>query len=81
MEELKNELIKKIKINFMAIFTSMLYTLLKSKFVSSPPRVSTVQWSREHQEYAFWKTADVFQCLYSDCYFHIRRSSRREEFS
>ena len=51
MEELKNESIKKIKINFMVIFTSMVYTLFKSsKLVSSSLRFSAVQWSHGHQE-------------------------------
>ena len=36
MKELKNELLKNIKINFMVIFTSIVCTLFKSKFVSSP---------------------------------------------
>ena len=60
MKELKNELLKNIKINFMVIFTSIVCTLFKSKFVSSPLRFSAVQWSREHQESAVQKTADVF---------------------
>ena len=34
----------KIKINFMVIFTSMFYTLFKSKCVSSTLTFSTVQW-------------------------------------
>ena len=34
MKELKNELLKQIKINFMIIFTSIIYTLFKRKFVS-----------------------------------------------
>ena len=42
MMELKNELLKQIKINFMIIFTSRIYTLFKSKFVSSPLRFSTL---------------------------------------
>ena len=49
MMELQNELLKQIKINFMIIFTSMIYTLFKSKFVSSPLRFSAVQQSRGHQ--------------------------------
>ena len=36
MKELKNELLKQIKIYFMIVFTSMIYTLFKSKVVSSP---------------------------------------------
>ena len=42
----------KTKINFMVIFTSMVYTLFKSKFVSSHLRFSAVQWSWGHQETA-----------------------------
>ena len=38
MKELKNELLKKDKINFMVIFTRMIYTLFKSKFMSNPFR-------------------------------------------
>ena len=39
MKKLKNELLKQIKINFMIIITSIVYTLFKSQFVSSPPKV------------------------------------------
>ena len=60
MEELKNELLKQIKINFMVIFTSIVCTLFKSKFVPSLLRFSAVQWSRGHQESAVQKTADAF---------------------
>ena len=50
-KELKNESLKQIKINFMIVFISLTYTLLKIKFVSSILlRISTVQWSRRHQE-------------------------------
>ena len=42
MKELKNELLKQIKINFIIIFTSIVCTLFKSNFVSSPLRFSTV---------------------------------------
>ena len=52
MKKLKNELLKQIKINFMIIITSIVYTLFKSQFVSSPLRFSAVQWSRGHQESA-----------------------------
>ena len=51
-KELKNELLKQIKINLMIIMTSMFYKLSKSKFVSSPLRFSAVQWSRGHKESA-----------------------------
>ena len=40
MTELKNELLKHIKITFMSINTSMVHTLFKSKFVSSLLRFS-----------------------------------------
>ena len=60
MKELKNELLKNIKINIMVIFTSIACTLFKSKVVSSPQRFSAVQWSRGHQESAVQKTTDVF---------------------
>ena len=52
MKELKNKLFKKIKINFMFFFISMVYTLLKRKFGSSPLRFSAVQWSDGYQESA-----------------------------
>ena len=52
MKKLKKELSKKIKINFILIFTSTIYTLFKSKFVSSPLKFSAVQWSLRHQESA-----------------------------
>ena len=42
LKELGNELIKNIKINFVVIFTSMVYTLFKSKFMSSPLRFFAV---------------------------------------
>ena len=42
-KEFKNELLKQIKINFMILFTSMIYMLFKSKFVPSPLRFSAVQ--------------------------------------
>ena len=49
MKKVEYELLKQIKINFMIIITSMVYTLFKSQFVSSPLRFSPVQWSRGHQ--------------------------------
>ena len=49
MKELNNELLKQIKINFLIIFTSMIYTLFKSRFVSSPLRFYAVKWSRGDQ--------------------------------
>ena len=54
------ELLKQIKINFMAIFSSIVYMLLKRKSVSSPRRFSALQWSRGHEESAVQETADVF---------------------
>ena len=36
MKKLKNEFLKKINTNFMAVLTSMVYALFKIKFVSSP---------------------------------------------
>ena len=47
MEELKNEWRRQTNINFITIFTSMMYTLFKSKFVSNPLSFSAV-----HQESA-----------------------------
>ena len=60
MKELKNKLIKQIKIDFMSIITSMVYSLFKSKFVPSPLRFSNVQWSSQQQESTVYKTIDVF---------------------
>ena len=71
MKKLKKELLKKIKINFMVIFTSMVYTLSKCKFVSSPLRISAVQWSLGHQESAVWKQLMYFNVYIAGCYFHI----------
>ena len=60
-KELKNELLKQIKIHKMNDHvTSMVYTLFKSKFMSSPLRFSAVQWSCGHQESAVYKTTDTF---------------------
>ena len=42
LKELGNELVKNIKINFVVIFMSMVYTLFKSKFMSSPLRFFAV---------------------------------------
>ena len=68
--------LKKIKINFMIIFTSIVCTLFKSKFISHPEKFSAVQWSCGHQKSAVQKTADHMQLMYfnvyiTDCYFHI----------
>ena len=52
IKKLKNELLKQMRINFMIIITSIVYTLFKNQFVSSPLRFSAVQWSRGHQESA-----------------------------
>ena len=60
MKELKNELLEDITINFMVIFTSIVYTLFKSNVESSPRRFSAVQWSQRQQESAVLKTAGVF---------------------
>ena len=43
MMELKNELLKQMKIGIMIIFTSMICMLFKSKFVSSPLRFTAEQ--------------------------------------
>ena len=51
LKELKNASLKSIKINFM-LFSQVLYTLHKGKFVPSLRRFSAAQWSREHQESA-----------------------------
>ena len=55
----------------MVIFTSIVCTLFKSKFVSSPQRFSAVQWSRRHQESVVQKTADLFNVYITGYYFHI----------
>ena len=43
MKELKNELLKQIKINFLTVFASMISRLFKSKFELIPLRFSAVQ--------------------------------------
>ena len=87
-KEFKIELLKQIKINFMILFTSMIYMLFKSKFVPSPLRFSAVQQSRGHQKSAVQKTVDVFQCLFYWLLLlirsqlrHISRSSHHGVFS
>ena len=52
MKESKNKLLKKVNINFMVVSTSIVYGLIKSKFVPSPLRFSGVQWLSGHQESA-----------------------------
>ena len=52
MKEFKSEFLKKININFMVIFTSMVSL--------SPLRFSAVIGSRGHQESAAYETADAF---------------------
>ena len=52
MKELKYQLIKKIKTNFMIIFISMIYTLFENEFMSSPLTFFAVQWSRWHDKSA-----------------------------
>ena len=72
MEELKNESIKKIRINFMVIFTSMVYTLFKSsKLVSSPLRFSAVQWSHDTKNPLLRKQLIYFNVCIAGCYSHI----------
>ena len=45
----KTNYLKRIKINFIAISTNMVYELFKGKFVSSPLKFFAGKWSREHQ--------------------------------
>ena len=71
MKKLKNELLTQIKFNFMIIITSMVHTLFKNQFVSSPLRFSAVQWSRGHQEFVVYKTVMYFNIYIAGCYFHI----------
>ena len=52
MKELKYQLIKKFKTNFMIIFISMVYMLVENEFVSSPLTFFAVQWSRLHHKSA-----------------------------
>ena len=67
MKKLKNELLKQIKINFMIIIASTVYTLFKSQFVSSPLGFSAVQWSRGHQESAVKKQLMYFNVYIAGC--------------
>ena len=52
MKELTNELLKKIKISFVVIFTSMKNPPFKSRFVSSPLIFSTEKLLRGHKKSA-----------------------------
>ena len=67
IRELKNKLLENIKINIMIIFTSIVCTLFKNKFVSSPRRFSAVKGSRGYQESGVQKTADVFLMVINPC--------------
>ena len=71
MTELKNELLKNIKTNFMVILTNIDYTLFKNKFVSSSQRFSAVQWSRGYQESAVKKQLMYLNIYITGCYVHI----------
>ena len=51
---------KRSRLTLCFFFTSMVYTLFKSKFASSPLRFSIVQWLCGHQESAVLKTVDIF---------------------
>ena len=79
---------------FMTMFTSIVYTLFKSKFVSSPLTFSAIQWSRGQQGSAVQKQLMYFNVYISGCCFHISffhtancdikhisRSSHHEVFS
>ena len=55
---------KQININFMIIFISMVYTLLKSKFASGLLTFSAMQWSCGHQE------SVAFHVYITGCYFN-----------
>ena len=59
--ELKNELIKKIKSNFMVVYTSMVCMLLTSKFVSNPLRLSAVQWWKQLMYFNVYILAATFK--------------------
>ena len=69
MKEFENEFLKKIKINSMIIFTRMVYTLFKTKFVSVK---STEIWRctviTRILRIRCLENTDVFWCLY---YFFI----------
>ena len=69
MMELKNELLKQIKINFMIIFTSRIYTLFKSKFVSSPLRFSTLHNHVDIKNLQLRKQLVYFNVYITGCYF------------
>ena len=55
----------------MVVFASIVCTWFKSKFVLSPRRFSTVQWSRGHQNPLFRKQLMYFNVDITGCYFHI----------
>ena len=69
MMELEKELLKQIKINLIIIFTSMIYTLLKSKFVSSPLRFSAVQYHLDTKNLLFREQMMYFNVYVTGCYF------------
>ena len=68
MKELKNELLKQIEINSMVYLTSMVYSLFRSNFVSSPLRFSTVQWSP--RICCLENSWFILIFLITGCYFH-----------
>ena len=69
MKELKNELLKQIKINFLIIITSVFHN---SKFVSSPLRFSCcLIVMRTPINPLFIKRLTYFNVYIAGCYFHI----------
>ena len=68
MKELKNKLLKQIEINSMVYLTSMVYSLFRSNFVSSPLRFSTVQWSP--RICCLENSWCILIVLITGCYFH-----------
>ena len=64
MKELKNQLLKKTKINLMVIFTSMIYTLFKIKFVSKSSPCPCITGCNFHICFIL-----IFNC-------HVKRTGR-----
>ena len=93
MKELKNDLLINIKINFMVVFTSIVYTLFKRKFVSSLHRFPQYNGDADRKNPLFRKHLMNFTLLaatFRQYLFypyinydikHISRSSHREVFS
>ena len=71
MKKLKIELLKQVKIDFMIIITSMVYTLFKSQFLSSPWGFPLCNSLADTKKSLFRKQPMYFNGYIAGCYFHI----------